>query len=85
MKQFPRYVVRFCPVDGRSMLPLGYFPGGKADGHDPDHPSLSNSEVKNAWSYTSTAPYVCIARCLINTRTTLPLLTCGLGKDTGGR
>jgi hypothetical protein len=36
----------------------GLSPGGKADGHEADHSPPSNVEVKNAWRYTSTPPYV---------------------------
>jgi hypothetical protein len=41
----------------------GSFPGGKAD-----HSSPSSAEVKNAWSCTSTPPYVFMAWCLVKHR-----------------
>jgi hypothetical protein len=45
----------------------GVFPGGKADGSEADH-SPSSTEVKNAWSYTSTLQYVFIARYFVKHR-----------------
>jgi hypothetical protein len=39
-------------------------PGVKRPGREADHLPLSNAEVKNTWSYTSTPPYF-IALCLI--------------------
>jgi hypothetical protein len=33
-------------------------PSFKAAGRDADHSLPSSTEVKNAWSYTSTPPYV---------------------------
>jgi hypothetical protein len=53
----------------------GSFPGGKAAGCEGDHSPPSSAEVKNAWSYTSTSPYVFIAWCLVKHRdfTFLPL------------
>jgi len=39
----------------------GYIPGGKATVRDADHSPPSNAEVKNAWRYTSTTPYVFMA------------------------
>jgi hypothetical protein len=35
------------------------FAGGKSGG-EADHSPLSNAEVKKAWSFTSTPPYVCL-------------------------
>jgi hypothetical protein len=43
----------------------GFFFGGKAAGHETNHSPPSSAEIKNAWSYTYTAPYVCMAWCLI--------------------
>jgi hypothetical protein len=37
----------------------------KQPGHEADCPPLSGAEVKNPWSYTSTSPYVFMARCLV--------------------
>jgi hypothetical protein len=45
-----------CPVDTR-----GSFPGVKPPGHEANHSPSSCAEVKNAWSYTSTSPYVFMA------------------------
>jgi hypothetical protein len=42
-----------------------FFPGIECMEHKADHSLLSNVEVKNAWSYTSTPPYafiVCIGK-----------------------
>jgi hypothetical protein len=33
--------------------------------HESDHSPPSSAEVKNAWSYTSTPPYVFMAWCLV--------------------
>jgi hypothetical protein len=38
---------------------VGSFPGVKRPGREADHSSPSSAEVKNAWSYTSTAP-ICL-------------------------
>jgi hypothetical protein len=43
----------------------GSFPGAKRPGCETHHSLLSSVEIKNAWSYTSTAPYVFTAWCLI--------------------
>jgi hypothetical protein len=40
-------------------------------GLEADHSPPSSAEVKNVWSYTSTPPYVFMARCLIEQRTHL--------------
>jgi hypothetical protein len=48
-------------------IPKALFLGMKCMGHKADHSLLSNVEVKNAWSYTSTPPYafiVCIGTIL---------------------
>jgi hypothetical protein len=37
----------------------------KAAGRETDHSPPSSAEIKNAWSYTSTPPYVFIVWCLI--------------------
>jgi hypothetical protein len=42
-----------------------WVPGLKWLGREADHSPLSNAEVKNARSYTSTPPYVFVAWCLI--------------------
>jgi len=49
-----------------SLLPNigGPFHGGKVAGGEGDHSSPCSAEVKNAWSYTSTFPYVFTAWCL---------------------
>jgi len=43
----------------------GSFPEGEAAGHEADHSPPYNAEVKDAWSYTSTNPYVFMAYCLV--------------------
>jgi hypothetical protein len=48
-------------------IPRALFPGIECVGHKADHSLLSNVEVKNTWSYTSTPPYafiVCIGTIL---------------------
>jgi hypothetical protein len=45
-----------------TFYPLGT--GGKANRPDADH--SSGVEVKNAWTYTSTKPYIFMAWCEIN-------------------
>jgi hypothetical protein len=42
--------------------------GVKWLGHEADHLPPSYAEVKNAWGYTNTPPYVFIAWCLIITQ-----------------
>jgi hypothetical protein len=37
---------------------VGYFPGVKRPGQEPDHSALFCAKVKNVWSYTYTSPYV---------------------------
>jgi hypothetical protein len=41
----------------------GFFPGEKRPGRKVDQLPPSSAEVKNAWSYTSTSPYVLRALC----------------------
>jgi hypothetical protein len=40
-------------------------PGVKWTGREADHSPPPNTKVKNAWNYTSTLPYVIMARCLV--------------------
>jgi hypothetical protein len=42
--------------------------GIKRPGREADHSFPSTAEVKNAWSYTSTLPYVFMAWCLVKHR-----------------
>jgi len=53
----------------------GSFPGIMWPGREADHFRPSNAEVKNAWSYTFTPPYLFMAWCLVKYRGnfTLPL------------
>jgi hypothetical protein len=44
-----------------------HFPGIKQPGREADHSPPSSAEVKKEWSYTSTAPFVFMAYCLIST------------------
>jgi len=50
-------------------IPGAITPGLKRPGHDSHVSSPSSAEVKTAWSYTSTSPYV-MAWCLIKHRNT---------------
>jgi hypothetical protein len=55
-----------------------FIQGVKRPGREADHSPPSNTEVKNAWSYTSSPPYVFMAWCLVKHRDNfalfLPLL-----------
>jgi hypothetical protein len=42
--------------------------GVKQPGREADHSPPSSTEVKNAWSYTSTSQYVFMAWCLVKHR-----------------
>jgi len=44
------------------------FPGVKRPEREADHSPPSSTKVKNAWSYTSTHPYVCMTWCLAKYR-----------------
>jgi hypothetical protein len=52
----------------------GSFPGGKAAREWTDHSPPSSADVKNAWSCTSTLPYVFTAWCLVKHRMRLHVL-----------
>jgi hypothetical protein len=41
------------------------FPGGEMAGESTDHSPPPSTEIKNAWSYTFTPPYVFMEWCLI--------------------
>jgi hypothetical protein len=61
----------------------GSFPGVKWPEREADHSPPSNTEVKNAWSYTSTPQYASMAWCSVKTESTgttllLPLRLCVL-------
>jgi hypothetical protein len=65
---------------GPTQPPILWVPGAlslgvKRPGREADHSPPSSAEVKNAWSYTSTPPYVFMAWCLVKHRDnfTLPL------------
>jgi hypothetical protein len=45
-------------------LPWFFARGIKRQGREANHSRLSSAEVKNAWSYTFTPPYTCMAWCL---------------------
>jgi hypothetical protein len=49
-------------------LPEAVFPGVKRPGREADHSPPSSAEVKNAWSYTSTLPFVFMAWYLVKNR-----------------
>jgi hypothetical protein len=57
------------PVGTRTPSPGVKWPGRKAD-----HSRPSSADVKNAWSYTSTLPYVIMARCLVKYRGNFALM-----------
>jgi hypothetical protein len=46
-------------------------PGVKGPEHEADHSPPSNTEVKNAWSYTSTPSYIFMWWCIIKQMTRL--------------
>jgi hypothetical protein len=48
--------------------PASISSGLKLQGREADHSTPSSAEFKNVWSYTSTPPYVFMARCLIKHR-----------------
>jgi len=54
-------------------------PGLKRPAREADHLPLSNAEVTNVWSYTSTLPYMFMAWCLFEAgdkfTSTLPYLS----------
>jgi hypothetical protein len=45
-----------------------FFPGVKRREREADHSPPSSNEVKNAWSHTSTPPYVFMAWCSVKHR-----------------
>jgi hypothetical protein len=49
-------------------VPGALTPGLKRPGHEDDHSPPSSAEVKNAWSYTSSPPYVFMAWRLVKHR-----------------
>jgi len=67
------------PVLGTSnppnkLLPGALYPGVKRPEREADHSSATNTDVKNAWSYTSVPKYALMAWCSVkSTGTTLPL------------
>jgi hypothetical protein len=66
------------PNGYRRLLTLGL----KRPGREAYHSPPSSAEVTNAWSYTSTVPYVFMAWCLVtHTGTTLPLPYCVIGAE----
>jgi hypothetical protein len=69
------------PVLGPTQPPIQWVSGAlslgvKRPGRKADYSAASSSEVKNAWSYTSTPQYTIMAWCSVkkSTGTTLPLL-----------
>jgi hypothetical protein len=57
------------------MGPAVFSPGVKRPGREADHSSPSNTEIKDAWTDTSTTPYVFMAGCFIKHRENcIPLL-----------
>jgi len=45
------------------MVPGAFSPGIKRPGGEADHSPLPSAEIKSARSYTSTSPYVFMAKC----------------------
>jgi hypothetical protein len=43
----------------------GLFPGAKCQGFEADHSPPTSAKVKKVWIYTSTPPYVFVAKCLV--------------------
>jgi hypothetical protein len=66
----------FATLSRPALLPtrprIQFLPGVKRPGREADHPTTSGTEVKNAWSYTSTPPYFFMTR-YVSTETTLPV------------
>jgi len=56
------------PTDGHDFLNMYLFYAFMPPGNEADHSPPSSAEVKNAWSYTSTPPYVFMAWCLVKYR-----------------
>lgn len=60
-----------CPIvipgGGRRLSPDIKWPGS-----EPSHSPSSSASANNAWSYTPSAPYVFILRCLIKHRVNFP-------------
>jgi hypothetical protein len=52
-------------------VPEALSPWVKRPGREADHSTPYSAEVKNVWSYTSTAPYVFMSWCLVKYRTRL--------------
>jgi hypothetical protein len=55
-------------------VPGTLFLGVKRPGRAADHSPPSTAEIKNAWSYTSSPPYVFMAWCLVKHRDSFTLL-----------
>jgi hypothetical protein len=53
---------------GPTQPPIQRLLGVKQSGCEADHSPPSSAEVKNAWKYTSTLPYVLMAWCLLKLR-----------------
>jgi len=56
------------PVLGSHPASYPMSPGGSSPGGEADHSPPSNAEVKNAWNYTTTHPYVFAAWFLVKHR-----------------
>jgi hypothetical protein len=55
--------------------------GVKRPGREADHSPPSSAEVKNAWSYTFTPPYVFMKWCLVKHRDKLEQATYTIGEN----
>jgi hypothetical protein len=65
------FATAFRPSLGSTQPPIQCVPGNvspavKQPKREADHSLLSSAEVKNAWSYTSTPPYVFTAWCFVS-------------------
>jgi hypothetical protein len=61
------------PALGPTQLPILWVPGVLSLGlkrpvREADHSLPPSAEIKNAWSYTSTPQYICMAWCLVKHR-----------------
>jgi hypothetical protein len=72
--------MKFVPVLGPTQSPNQLEPGALSPGvkrqvYESDNSPPSNAELKNAWIYISTTPYVLMMWCLIKHRDNFTFLT----------
>jgi hypothetical protein len=73
MKKIPSLRYRAQSGSESTQLPIQWVPwalpwGVKRPGREADHSLPSSAEIKNAWSYISTLPYIHMAWCLVKYR-----------------